>query len=192
MKERFTRVGVLDYAERAPQRGARTPRSAPIRVEGPVYAARMRAPFAMLGIRTGQAGVVGIHYLPLHERALAPSDPLAERACRQLERYLADPQFRFTLPLVPGGTPFRQRVWQALSQIPIGESRTYGELARLLHSAPRAVGGACGANPIALVIPCHRVVGTHGSLGGFMGATEGDPIAIKRWLLAHEGYRFGA
>jgi methylated-DNA-[protein]-cysteine S-methyltransferase len=192
MKERFTGVGVLDRAERAPLRGARAPRSAPTRVEGPVYAARMRAPFAMLGIRTAQAGVVGIDYLPLHERALAPSNTLAERASRQLERYLADPQFRFTLPLVPGGTPFRQRVWQALLQIPIGESRTYGELARLLHSAPRAIGGACGANPIALVIPCHRVVGTHGSLGGFMGVTEGDPIAIKRWLLAHEGYRFGA
>jgi methylated-DNA-[protein]-cysteine S-methyltransferase len=53
------------------------------------------------------------------------------------------------------------------------------------------VGGACGANPIALVIPCHRVVGSQGSLGGFMGGTEGDPIAIKRWLLKHEGYRFG-
>jgi methylated-DNA-[protein]-cysteine S-methyltransferase len=58
--------------------------------------------------------------------------------------------------------------------------------------SPRAIGGACGANPIALVIPCHRVVGTQGSLGGFMRVTEGGPIAIKRWLLAHEGYRFGA
>ena len=75
--------------------------------------------------------------------------------------------------------------------IPVGESRTYGEIARSLHTAPRAVGGACGANPIALVIPCHRVVGSQGSLGGFMGMTDGDPIAIKRWLLTHEGYRFG-
>jgi methylated-DNA-[protein]-cysteine S-methyltransferase len=152
----------------------------------------MRAPFAVLGIRTAGTFVTGINYLPLRERAQAPTDALAERACRQLERYFADPQFRFTLPLAPGGTDFRQRVWQAISQIPIGESRTYGELARQLRSAPRAIGGACGANPIALVIPCHRVVGTHGSLGGFMGVTEGDPIAIKRWLLAHEGYRFGA
>ncbi|MGH8800240.1 MAG: methylated-DNA--[protein]-cysteine S-methyltransferase, partial [Casimicrobiaceae bacterium] len=82
-------------------------------------------------------------------------------------------------------------VWDALATIPVGESRTYGELARSLHTAPRAVGGACGANPIALVIPCHRVVGSQGSLGGFMGVTAGDPIAIKRWLLTHEGYRFG-
>jgi methylated-DNA-[protein]-cysteine S-methyltransferase len=192
MKEQPSRVGPFDRVRHAPQRGTRAGRKALARIEAPAYAARMRAPFVVLGIRTAQAGVVGIDYLPLHERALAPSDALAERACRQLERYLADPQFRFTLPLVPGGTAFRQRVWQALLQIPIGQSRTYGELARLLHSAPRAIGGACGANPIALVIPCHRVVGTHGSLGGFMGVTEGDPIAIKRWLLAHEGYRFGA
>ena len=146
----------------------------------------------MLGIRTSAGALVGIEYLPKGERAQAPTDAVAERACRQIERYLADAQFRFSLPLAPAGTPFRRRVWDTLSQIPIGESRTYGELARQLHTAPRAIGGACGANPIALVIPCHRVVGTQGSLGGFMGVTEGDPIAIKRWLLAHEGYRFGA
>jgi methylated-DNA-[protein]-cysteine S-methyltransferase len=152
----------------------------------------MKAPFAVLGIRTRKGAVTGIEYLPQRERVIAPSDPLAERVCRQLERYLADPEFRFTLPLAPGGTAFRRRVWDTLAQIPVGESRTYGELARQMHTAARAVGGACGANPIALVIPCHRVVGTHGSLGGFMGVTEGAPIAIKRWLLAHEGYRFGA
>jgi methylated-DNA-[protein]-cysteine S-methyltransferase len=158
----------------------------------PHYNAKMRAPFAVLGIRTGRGMVTGIEYLPRSERVQAPTDALAERACRQIERYFADPQFRFSLPLVAAGTLFRRRVWDTLAQIPVGESRTYGELARQLHTAPRAVGGACGANPIALVIPCHRVVGTQGSLGGFMGVTEGEPIAIKRWLLSHEGYRFGA
>jgi methylated-DNA-[protein]-cysteine S-methyltransferase len=160
-------------------------------MDTPIYAARMRAPFATLGIRTSGGAVTGIEYLPSAERAQAPVNAIAERACRQLERYLADPQFRFTLPLVPAGSPFRRRVWDALSAIPVGESRTYGELARRLHTAPRAIGGACGANPIALVIPCHRVVGSQGSLGGFMGVTDGNPIAIKRWLLHHEGYRFG-
>jgi methylated-DNA-[protein]-cysteine S-methyltransferase len=155
------------------------------------YAAKFRAPFAVLGIRIGVGAVTGIDYLPLSERAVAPSDALAERVGRQIERYLADGGFRFDLPLAPAGTAFRRRVWDALSEIPVGESRTYGELARRLRTAARAIGGACGANPIALVIPCHRVVGTHGSLGGFMGVTDGDPIAIKRWLLAHEGYRFG-
>jgi methylated-DNA-[protein]-cysteine S-methyltransferase len=156
-----------------------------------VYAAKLRAPFAVLGIRTAIGAVTGISYLPLAEHALAPTNALAERACRQLERYLDDSQFRFTLPLAPAGSAFRRKVWDALADIPIGESRTYGEIARKLATAPRAIGGACGANPIALVIPCHRVVGNQGAMGGFMGVTEGDPIAIKRWLLTHEGYRFG-
>jgi methylated-DNA-[protein]-cysteine S-methyltransferase len=156
------------------------------------HAARLRAPFAVLGIRTGGGAVTGIEYLPPGTPALAPADAVAERTVRQLERWLADGAFRFDLPLAPKGTPFRQSVWRLLATIPPGQSRTYGEVARLLHTAPRAVGGACGANPIALVIPCHRVVGTHGALGGFMHAAAGDPIAIKRWLLAHEGYRFGA
>jgi methylated-DNA-[protein]-cysteine S-methyltransferase len=155
------------------------------------YSAKLKAPFAVLGVRTAGGAVTGIDYLPKGERAQAPADALAQRACRQLERYFADPEFRFTLPLAPAGTAFRRKVWDALATIPVGESRTYGELARSLHTAPRAVGGACGANPIALIIPCHRVVGSQGSLGGFMGATAGDPIAIKRWLLTHEGYRFG-
>jgi methylated-DNA-[protein]-cysteine S-methyltransferase len=155
------------------------------------YAAKFDAPFAVLGIRTSGAAVTGIEYLPKDERAQAPANALAERACRQLQRYFADPEFRFTLPLAPSGSAFRRKVWDALSDIPVGESRTYGEVARSLHTAPRAIGGACGANPIALVIPCHRVVGSQGSLGGFMGTTDGDPIAIKRWLLTHEGYRFG-
>ena len=155
------------------------------------YTAKFRAPFAVLGIRTGRGAVTGVDYLPLSERSAAPADAVAGRACRQVERYLDDGEFRFNLPLAPAGTAFQRRVWDSLSAIPVGESRTYGELARRLRTAPRAIGGACGANPIALLIPCHRVVGTHGSLGGFMGVTDGDPIAIKRWLLTHEGYRFG-
>jgi methylated-DNA-[protein]-cysteine S-methyltransferase len=158
----------------------------------PPFAALVRAPFAVLGIRTGNGAITGVEYLPRNVRAQAPTNALAERAVRQFARYFADPEFRFTLPLAPTGTAFRRRVWEALSEIPVGESRTYGELARQLRTAPRAIGGACGANPIALVVPCHRVVATHGSLGGFMGVTRGDPIAIKRWLLVHEGYRFGA
>ena len=155
------------------------------------YSAKIRTPFAILGIRTEGGAVTGIEYLPSAGELQSPTDRIAERACRQIERYLADSRFSFTMPLDPRGTPFRRRVWDALTTIPVGESRTYGEMARKLATAPRAVGGACGANPIALVIPCHRVVGTHGALGGFMGATEGDPVAIKRWLLQHEGYRFG-
>ena len=94
------------------------------------------------------------------------------------------------MALAPVGTPFRQRVWAALLTIPRGQSRTYGDVARLIGSAPRAFGQACCDNPIPLIIPCHRVVGANGALGGFMHAGDGNPIAIKRWLLAHEGIRF--
>ena len=156
------------------------------------YSAKVRIPCAVLGIRTAHGAVTAIEYLPKSERAQAPVDALAARVVAQIESYLADPHFTFTLPLGHPGTAFRQRVRAELTRIPVGESRTYGEIARALHTAPRAVGGACGANPIALVVPCHRVVGSQGSLGGFMNAVDGDPLAIKRWLLAHEGYRFGA
>jgi len=159
---------------------------------GAGHAARMSTPFAVLGIRTASGMVTQIEYLPQTDGPLAPTDALAERAVRALERWLDDPHFRFVLPLAPAATVFQQRVRAALTAIPVGESRTYGELARALHTAPRAVGGACGANPIAVVVPCHRVVGSQGSLGGFMGVAAGEPLAIKRWLLAHEGYRFGA
>ena len=156
------------------------------------FNAKMKTPFAVLGIRTARGVVTTIEYLPRSERAKPPDNALAERVMRQIERYFADPEFRFTLPLAAAGTPFRERIREALNAIPVGESRTYGELARRLHTAPRAVGGACGANDIALVVPCHRVVGSQGSLGGFMHAIDGDPLAIKRWLLTHERYRFGA
>ena len=85
------------------------------------------------------------------------------RVAHEVERYLADPAFRFTVPLAPAGTPFQQRVWHgARRDSRPAQSRTYGEVARAVRSAPRAVGQACGANPIALVVPCHRVVGSAG------------------------------
>ena len=155
------------------------------------HTARLRTPFAVLGIESDGRAVTRVTYLPLTERAQAPQDEVTERAALEVERYLADPEFRFTVPLSPGGTPFQQRVWHALGAIPAGQSRTYGEVARMLRSAPRAIGQACGANCIALIVPCHRVVGAMGSMGGFMRSEEGSPIAIKRWLLTHEGYRFG-
>ena len=76
-------------------------------------------------------------------------------------------------------------MWQALSNIPSGQTRYYSELAAQLQSSPRAVGGACGANPIALVVPCHRVLAKSG-LGGFMHQRSGQALDIKRWLLTHE------
>jgi methylated-DNA-[protein]-cysteine S-methyltransferase len=149
-------------------------------------------PFAVLGLRTNASALTSLNYLPRTEHAVAPTNRVAELAARELERWLDDPDFRFTVALSPAGTPFRRRVWAALTAIPRGQSRTYGDVARAVKSVPRAVGQACGDNPIPLVIPCHRVVAADGSLGGFMHASDGDPIAIKRWLLAHEGARVPA
>lgn len=109
----------------------------------------------------------------------------ARRAVAQLRAYFADPRTPLTLPLAPGGTPFQRRVWAALRAIPAGETRRYGELAQQLRSGPRAIGGACRANPVPLVVPCHRVVAAGGE-GGFMGQVDGPALTLKRWLLQHE------
>ncbi len=116
---------------------------------------------------------------------------LAAEVARQLLAWLADPRFVFDLPLAPAGSGFRLRVWSALQAIPPGEVRTYGELARQLGSSARAVGGACRANPLPLVVPCHRVVSAAG-IGGFAGHRTGPALAMKRRLLAREGVTFPA
>jgi methylated-DNA-[protein]-cysteine S-methyltransferase len=93
--------------------------------------------------------------------------------------------FQFDLPLELNGTEHQLKVWYALREIPSGQIQTYGGLAKSLHSSPRAIGQACGNNPIPIVIPCHRIVGKNG-LGGFMHSTESKELNIKHWLLAHE------
>ncbi|MCG6940083.1 MAG: methylated-DNA--[protein]-cysteine S-methyltransferase [Thiohalocapsa sp.] len=99
--------------------------------------------------------------------------------------YFQDSCRRIDLPVQLGGTPFQRRVWRLIAAIAPRSTRTYGELAAALGSSPRAVGGACRANPCPLVVPCHRVVARHG-LGGFAGDRGGRLLDIKRWLLAHE------
>lgn len=111
-------------------------------------------------------------------------DPLLIELETQLRGYFAGTRRVFDLPLAPAGTPFRQRVWAALLDIPHGGVATYGDIARSLGTAPRAVGGACGANPIPILIPCHRVLGAGGLSGGYSGA---GGLATKSSLLALEG-----
>ena len=150
------------------------------------YQARHSTPFAVLGIRVAGDKLTGIDYLPKGAATLDPTTRFAERACREIERYLDDPQFRFTLPFDYAGTEFQCRVWRAISSIAVGKTNTYKGIAQRLKSAPRPVGGACGANRIPILIPCHRVLASNG-IGGFMHARGGYPLEIKRWLLAHEG-----
>jgi methylated-DNA-[protein]-cysteine S-methyltransferase len=109
-------------------------------------------------------------------------DPLLREAVRQLRAYFDDKRFAFDLPLSPLGTPFQRRVWTALQAIPPGTTTSYGALAHDVDSVARAVGTANGQNPIAIVIPCHRVIGQGGALTGYAGG-----LSRKRWLLQHEG-----
>jgi methylated-DNA-[protein]-cysteine S-methyltransferase len=153
-----------------------------------LFSAIVGAPFGAIGIRTEHERVRELVYLPLHYQEKAPQDALAERAAQQVVRYFADPDFRFDLPLVETGTAFQRRVWDTINAIPRGGVRTYGQIAKLLESAPRAVGQACGANWFPLVIPCHRVTASAG-LGGFASSDDenGFQLGVKRWLLRHEG-----
>ena len=153
-----------------------------------LFSAIVEAPFGAIGIRT-EAGVLReLVYLPASFDEKAPTDQLAEVAARQVERYLVEPDFRFDLPLAEVGTAFQHKVWAAIASIPRGEVRTYGQVAKHIQSAPRAVGQACGANWFPLVIPCHRVTAS-GGLGGFSHHDDetGFHLGVKRWLLAHEG-----
>jgi len=150
------------------------------------FQAKLRAPFGLLGIRTSNGEVAEIVFIGAAGSTLAPQDRVAERACAQVERYVDDPEFRFDLPLAASGTLFQRRVWRKISAIEPGRTRSYGELARELQSAPRAVGQACGANPLPLVVPCHRVLAA-GGIGGFAHSEGGFHLKVKRWLLAHEG-----
>ena len=110
--------------------------------------------------------------------------PLPLQACRQLREYFAGERKAFALPLAPAGTEFQKKVWAALRDIPWGETRSYGDIARAIGkpTACRAVGMANGRNPLPIFIPCHRVIGTNGSITGYSGGLE-----KKRFLLRLEG-----
>ncbi len=150
------------------------------------YQAKLKTPFGMLGILCNDEALTGIEFLAPGSRPEAPRSALAKKVCEQLNAYFADPGFRFSIPVSTGGTPHQNKVWQAMCTIPCGKTRSYGDIAARLHSSPLAVGQACGANPIPIVIPCHRIVGKSG-LGGFANHRDGYLLDIKRWLLAHEG-----
>ena len=150
------------------------------------YQAVVTAPGFALGVRCTDDEITEIEFIEPRP-AEAPVNALAAEAVRQLRAWLADPAFAFGLPLRPAGTLFQRRVWQQIADIPAGETRTYGQLAKDLKNAPRAVGQACGANPYPVVVPCHRVVASGGGLGGFNRERGGFLLDVKRWLLKHEG-----
>lgn len=158
---------------------------------------RLLTPVGELILTASDTALTGV-YFPTSRRGSAPTHhaewiesngkgPAGEmlaRTAQQLTEYFAGQRTTFELPLEALGSPFEHRVWNALRTIPYGTTTTYGELARRLGDvkATRAVGSANGANPIPIIVPCHRVVGSKGELTGFGGGLD-----RKRWLLEHEG-----
>ena len=141
------------------------------------------SPVGPLTLTQEDQALTGLHFGEHPQQGAEGPTPLLEKAARQLEEYFAGQRKEFSLPLAPKGTEFQLRVWQALLQIPYGETRSYGELAAMVGNpkACRAVGGANHRNPLSILIPCHRVVGTGGSLTGYAGG-----LSVKEFLLKLE------
>lgn len=133
------------------------------------------SPFAPLCLAQEGDALAAVNFCaPLAGEEVPGPTPLLAEARRQLEEYFAGSRRVFDLPLAPEGTAFQQAVWEALRAIPYGETRTYGQIAAAVGrpKASRAVGGACHCNPIGIIIPCHRVVGSSGRLTGYAGGLD--------------------
>ena len=141
------------------------------------------SPLADLASPSGAAGDAADPATGAEPIENAAEHPVLGRAAAALSRYFAGEDIAFDLPLDPGGTPFQRTVWRALAEIPFGERRTYRDIAVAIGrpTAVRAVGAANGRNPLPIVVPCHRVVGSNGTLVGFAGG-----LRTKAWLLDHE------
>ncbi|MEI6136525.1 MAG: methylated-DNA--[protein]-cysteine S-methyltransferase [Chloroflexota bacterium] len=166
------------------------------------YYDTLDSPVGMLFIGGGAAGLSHVEFmagaddLPAYRARLeaAAGEPATRggtacaEAVRQLREYFDGTRTIFDLPLAPEGTAWQQRVWMALREIPAGETVSYGTIAARLGrpTASRAVGAANGRNPIAIVVPCHRVIGSNHTLTGYAGG-----LRRKQWLLAHEGVALG-
>ena len=150
------------------------------------------SPLGLLTLTCRDTGLTGIWMNRGACQAALPH-PILEQACRWLDGYFAGtPEPAASIPLAPPGTPFQHLIWKLLLDIPYGESRTYGALARQAAAAlgrermsAQAVGGAVGRNPVSILIPCHRVLGNGGQLTGYAGGLD-----KKAWLLDHEGIPF--
>jgi len=147
----------------------------------------LSTPIGTLRLVSDGAALVAIEFEHRHGQSTGDferSDPVLDRVATQLREYFSGRRQRFDLPLAPRGTAFQRSVWAALERIPHGQLRSYGDIARAIRrpTAARAVGAANRRNPLPIVVPCHRVVGSDGSLTGFAGGLE-----VKRRLLELEG-----
>ena len=161
-----------------------------ITTSSPAYIRRVESPIGRLEITSDGDAITGLSiardgHLPFEEVAENSNDIL-DRAAQQLTEYFAGARKDFDLPISLKGTEFQQSVWSQLNGLGFGEVASYGELglATGRATAGRAVGGAVGANPIPIIVPCHRVLASNNRITGYSG---GEGIATKAWLLAHEG-----
>lgn len=143
------------------------------------------SPIGKIKITISNSKLIKIQLAAQNSPSQNDQNKLIQNVISQLQKYFTDANFFFNLPMQPKGTAFQQKVWRALQNIPCGETKTYGKLAKQLNTSPRAIGNACSKNPIPIIIPCHRVV-SQNSDGGFMGKTAGKSLKIKKWLLEHE------
>ena len=151
------------------------------------YDAVFRTDVAVIGLLFDGSKLIKIDYLD-HKRYKAPSSKIAETVKGKIEKYLATGSKTKILKIDVklNVTPFQEKVLEQLQKIPFGETRTYGDIAKILKTSPRAVGNACRNNPVPIIIPCHRVVAASG-IGGYDGATQGGKLGIKLKLLSLEG-----
>jgi len=151
---------------------------------------RMESPIGRLEIIARGDAIVGLTIeragaLP-HDSSPTKSSAVIKRAMTQLSEYFAGKRREFSIPVLLAGTPFQKSVWHALTEIPFGDVRSYGDVGMTTgrSTAGRAVGGAVGANPVPIIVPCHRVLASDGRITGYSG---GNGIPTKVWLLDHEG-----
>ncbi|MDP2560779.1 methylated-DNA--[protein]-cysteine S-methyltransferase [Psychrobium sp. 1_MG-2023] len=146
------------------------------------------SPLGLMEIKASSQGITQVIFCGEQSsqvnEAQSITNELTKRCKLQLAEYFTKQRQTFDLPLAPQGTPFQQQIWHCLSQIPFGQTLSYGQIAQQINNpkSVRAVGGANGRNPITIIVPCHRVIGANGSLTGYAGGTE-----RKLWLLEHEG-----
>jgi methylated-DNA-[protein]-cysteine S-methyltransferase len=148
-----------------------------------IYKAIIQTPIGKLGIFTVDQFLTRLDFLADDKALITPNGEILENVVNQINQYFLCPSFKFNLPYQLQGTPFQNKVWQALSKLPIQKTVSYGVLAKKLKTGARAIGNACRSNPLPILIPCHRVI-AKSSLGGY----KGKEMAIKKWLLNHESY----
>ncbi|MGB1263158.1 MAG: methylated-DNA--[protein]-cysteine S-methyltransferase [Cognaticolwellia sp.] len=156
-----------------------------------MYYCSYQSPLGEIALTANDNGLSALAFQngksPITFEGLTQAPEKFTETIEQLRQYFNGERQRFTLALAPDGTAFQKQVWHALTKIPCGETKSYGWIAKSINNekAVRAVGAANGANPIALIVPCHRVIGSNGKLTGYAGG-----LALKAKLLMHEGAQF--